>query len=432
MQGHSFLTPAFLLFISAATIITACNGSNNSSGGTSGGSSSASPTPQPVTEKAVIDNYVTIAHSAYSDSLSAAQTLQTAISTFLDQPNEDNLTQAKTAYKALRIPYQQSEVMRWDTDITLNTNTGVSGIESVDAWEGQVNAWPLAEGLIDYTQDDSSNNIIASSNMITKAFLTSQNGLNNDDANVATGIHAIEFLLWGQDLNGVNAGAGVRPASDYSTDSCSNGNCERRAQYLRVVTELLVDDLTAMVAEWSPEAIQTEGTLANNFVNSDKALAYIVGSMKVMADDELASARMGTALETGDPEEEHDCFSDLSHVAIYHNFQGIKNAFYGTYKENSGAGFSDLLRERDQNLYETIDMLMINIESKMSQILETGERTDNTIRFDQIIGLGQGNTEFDNANSASLDLIQLGLELNLAREALSLEELNVNGGGDGD
>ena len=28
------------------------------------------------------------------------------------------------------------------------------------------------------------------------------------EANVATGYHAIEFLLWGQDLNGTGAGAG--------------------------------------------------------------------------------------------------------------------------------------------------------------------------------------------------------------------------------
>ena len=28
------------------------------------------------------------------------------------------------------------------------------------------------------------------------------------EANVATGYHAIEFLLWGQDLNGVEAGRG--------------------------------------------------------------------------------------------------------------------------------------------------------------------------------------------------------------------------------
>ena len=39
------------------------------------------------------------------------------------------------------------------------------------AREGQLNAWPLDENMIDYTTDA--------------------------NANVATGYHAIEFLLWG-------------------------------------------------------------------------------------------------------------------------------------------------------------------------------------------------------------------------------------------
>lgn len=380
-------------------------------------------------------NYVKMAHAMYSDSLSAAQTLQTAITGFLAAPTESNLSVAKAAYKTLRMPYQQSEVLRWDTDITLGSNTGVTGISSVDDWEGQVNAWPLAEGLIDYTSEAGSN-IIAGDDAITAEFLIAQNGLNDNEANVATGIHAIEFLLWGQDLNGTGAGAGARPATDYDLNNCTGGNCDRRATYLTVVTQLLVDDLTDMVAEWSPSAASTDGTLAYNFLNSDNGLAYILGSMKVLADDELAAARMGTALETGDTEEEHDCFSDLSHVAIYHNFQGIKNAFYGKYTSPiggtnvSGDSIGDLLRAASPSAYNEIDMSLIDIESRMAAILALGE--SDTLRFDQIIGLSEGDAEWDNVNAASLALVQLGLEIDLAREALSLNALNTDGGGDGD
>ncbi|MBX2809212.1 MAG: hypothetical protein KTR20_11330 [Cellvibrionaceae bacterium] len=377
-------------------------------------------------------NYVNMAHAVYTDSLASAKHLQSKITQFLNEPTKSNLDKAKSAYKTARIAYQQSEIMRWDTDITLSSNTGESGISSVDGWEGQVNAWPLAEGLIDYTKDSSTNNIIASKAAITTDYLISQNGVDNNEANVATGIHAIEFLLWGQDLNGTSAGAGVRPATDYDLKNCTHNHCDRRATYLRVVTQLLVDDLMAMVAEWTPVASQTPGTLAYNFLHSDKALAYIIGSMKVMSDDELASARMGTALETNDPEEEHDCFSDLSHIAIYNNFQGIKNAFYGYYNTIQGKGIGDLLKQKDPSLYKKIDKLIASIEKKMSRIVAVAERDHNPLRFDQIIGLGAGNAEYDNANAASLELIQLGLEFNLAREALSLKELNVDGGGDGD
>ena len=160
--------------------------------------------------------------------------------------------------------------------------------------------------------------------------------------------------------------------------------------------------------------------------------------MKVMADDELAGARMGSALELGDTEEEHDCFSDLSHIAIYNNFQGIKNAFYGTYSSAngdntvSGASFGTLLKQTDSNTYNTIDAAFTSIETKMAAIQTLGETADPILKFDQIIGLGAGNEHFDNANAASLELVELGIELDLARQALALAELNTGGGGDGD
>ncbi|OUS02440.1 hypothetical protein A9Q81_08640 [Gammaproteobacteria bacterium 42_54_T18] len=415
--------------VAVVSIITACGG----------GGSSSSTAARSVSAADVTSNYVDIAYAMYSDSLSTAESLQTAVTALLATPTEDNLELARAAYKAARVPYQQSEILRWDTDITLGSNTGDAGIESVDEWEGQVNAWPLAEGLIDYVDGGDGNNIISGVETIDSAYLMAQNGVDDNDANVATGVHAIEFLLWGQDLNDTEAGSGERPATDYDTGAgCTNGNCDRRAQYLEVATELLVSDLTNMVAEWSPAAVSTDGTLAYNFVNHDDAIAYIAGSMKVMADDELAGARMGSALELGDTEEEHDCFSDLSHVAIYNNFQGIKNAFYGTYSSAngdstiSGASFGTLLKQTDSNTYSTIDAAFTSIEAKMAAIQTLGETADPILKFDQIIGLGEGNEHYDNANAASLELVELGIELDLARQALALAELNTGGGGDGD
>ena len=75
----------------------------------------------------------------------------------------------------------------------------------------------------------------------------------DNEANVATGYHAIEFLLWGQDLNGTGAGAGKRPATDYDTANCTGGNCDRRAAYLKAATTLLVSDLEEMVANWTAD-----------------------------------------------------------------------------------------------------------------------------------------------------------------------------------
>ncbi|MFH7457071.1 imelysin family protein, partial [Pseudomonas syringae group genomosp. 7] len=47
------------------------------------------------------------------------------------------LKAARDAWVAARVPYMHSEVFRFGNTI-------------IDDWEGQVNAWPLDEGLIDY------------------------------------------------------------------------------------------------------------------------------------------------------------------------------------------------------------------------------------------------------------------------------------------
>jgi gluconolactonase len=73
----------------------------------------------------------------YEDSLTTAKTLQMAIGDLLDAPTDATLAAARTAWIAARVPYQQTEGLRF-------------GNALVDEWEGKVNAWPLDEGLIDY------------------------------------------------------------------------------------------------------------------------------------------------------------------------------------------------------------------------------------------------------------------------------------------
>ena len=387
-----------------------------------------SRTPDEISTDDIAANYVNIAHAAYDDSLNAAKALQVSVNEFITTPSEENLLLAKAAYKALRIPYQQSEIMRFDSMITVGKDLDADGgPASVDEWEGQVNAWPLDENHID--------SLIAGSDDISIDLLLAQNGADDNDANVTTGIHAVEYMLWGSDFNGTNAGAGTRPASDFANDgTCSDSDCARRTDYLQAAMDLLVTDLVDMSAEWNPSATNTEGTLANNFINSPFAVDYMVGSMIAMATDELASARMSSGLSLGDPEEEHDCFSDLSHLAIYHNFQGVKNAFYGTYQsanyDISGSSIATLVNNKNAATFDVIDAALISIESKMNQILMAGERLESPVKFDQIIGQASNGVERIIAEEAVNELIALDAEFELMAELLSLENIDTEFDGD--
>lgn len=398
------------------------------------------PATVAVSESAIKVNYVQMAYAAYEDSLNSALFLQQSIKQLLDEPSNERLLAAQHAYKLARIPYQQVEIMRWDTDITINAGLEKDGgPASVDQWEGQVNAWPLDEQAIDFVKGDASAGIIniKSGPVITLGYLVSQNGIGGE-ANVTTGFHAIEFLLWGQDLNGTNAGAGDRNVNDFKRDAsgqCSAHNCDRRRDYLQVVTELLVTDLQQMTHEWSPTAVKHKGSLAYNFLASKEGLRYMLFAMKSMATDELASARMYEGLDGLDPEQEHDCFSDLSHVAIYYNFQGIRNAFYGGYETTagkyvSGASIGDYIEQQSPTIFKQFDDGFNEIEKNMRIVFAAGEQSNNPIRFDQIIGQPNNAIERSAAIKAVFQLIDLQLAFDNVEKLLSLQSLIISGDGD--
>ncbi|MFT6202307.1 MAG: putative iron-regulated protein [Candidatus Endobugula sp.] len=359
---------------------------------------SFSGTPASI-EKDVLNHYSDIALAMYSDSLSSAQALQSSLAALTEKPNKQTLATARTAWVAARVPYQQTEVYRFGNAI-------------VDDWEGRVNAWPLDEGLIDYVaasyggeSDDNplyTANVIANTSLvlsgnkidtsnITKDLL--QNTLHEIDsveANVATGYHAIEFLLWGQDLNGTGPGAGNRPASDFNTNNCSWGNCDRRAQYLLTAGELLIDDLAWMVNQWKTNGEARQSLLQDE----DAGIRSMLVGMGSLSYGELAGERIKLGVLLHDPEEEHDCFSDNTHHSHYYDILGIQNVYLGQYKTLSGKtitgpSLSSLVATNnpaaDLALKQTISRSL-----DAAQIVVDSAEIDN-VAYDQL--LAQGNTE---------------------------------------
>ncbi|MEL6642733.1 MAG: imelysin family protein [Pseudomonadota bacterium] len=310
---------------------------------------------------AVLDNYSDIAQAKYEDSLMTAKVLQAAVDTLIATPSAEALEAAKAAWIASRPAYQQSEVYRFGNAI-------------VDDWEGKVNAWPLDEGLIDYVDasyggatDENEYavlNVVANPSFtlsgtdidaaqITPALLEgSLHEADGVEANVATGYHAVEFLLWGQDLNGFGPGAGNRPWTDYAMgEACTNGNCDRRGQYLKAATDLLVSDLEWMAAQWA------EGGEARAAVMADEnaGITAILTGMGSLSYGEQAGERMKLGVLLNDPEEEHDCFADNTHNSHFYDALGIRNVYLGSYTRAdgsvvSGPSLSSLVAEMDPAL----------------------------------------------------------------------------------
>jgi len=354
-----------------------------------------------ITKQDVANHYADLALTNFSEALSTAETLDSAINTFLSNPSKITQNQAKQAWLDARVAYQQSEVFRFGNVV-------------VDDWEGQLNAWPLDEGLIDYVDnsnyefelgnDGSSANIVASKSIsigsdsfdastINPELLVSLNEVGGSGANVATGYHAIEFLLWGQDLNGTNPGAGERSYTDYLSGSkCTNNNCDRRREYLNAASELLVTDLLFMVDQWMPAKSNYRAELLSS--NADSVLRKMLFGMGSLSLGELAGERMKVALEANSTEDEHDCFSDNTHNSHYYNAQGVKNILFGSYENlkgelTIGASILDLVKQKNSKLADDAQTSFARTTSALQALIDSAEK-DN-IHFDQLIA--QGNEE---------------------------------------
>ena len=342
---------------------------------------------QAPSEADVLTHYADLALAGYEDSLTTAKALDVAIDALIADPSEATLDAAKEAWKAARTPYQQTEAFRFGNPI-------------VDDWEGRVNAWPLDEGLIDYvdasygTESDSNGlyvaNVIANPKImidgteldasdITPALL--QDNLQEAagvESNVATGYHAIEFLLWGQDLNGTGPGAGARPYTDYSTAE----HADRRAAYLKSASSLLVSDLEEMVANWTADG-------AARAALPELGISAILTGMGSLSFGEVAGERMKLGLLLHDPEEEHDCFSDNTYYSHLNDAVGVQNVYLGTYERIDGTvlegpSLSQLVAAKDPAVDTELQGLLDDTITKMHLMVhnEAGEA------YDQMIGEG--------------------------------------------
>ncbi|AZO41149.1 peptidase [Mesorhizobium sp. M7D.F.Ca.US.005.01.1.1] len=361
--------------------------------------------------KAVIKTYSDIALAKYEDSLTTAQALDKAVDALLATPSVETLNAAREAWKASRVPYQQTEVYRFGNKI-------------VDDWEGEVNSWPLDEGLIDYvaksygTESDANSlytaNVIANKEIEINGKKVDASKLSPEflsgtlqqaggiEANVATGYHAIEFLLWGQDLHGTGPGAGERPYTDYDLKSCTGGNCDRRAQYLKSATDLLVSDLQKMVNDW-----KEDGAARQSLVDGEPntAISTIFTGMGSLSYGELAGERMKLGLLLHDPEEEHDCFSDNTYNSHLYDAIGIRAAYHASYTRLdgtvvSGPSVADMVKAADpainKELSDKLDVTVAKMEAIKARAL-AGEAYDQQI--------AEGNTQGNATVQAAIDAL---------------------------
>lgn len=382
----------------------------------------------------VLSTYADIALAGYSDSLMTALALQDAVTALVATPSVETLDAARTAWIAARVPYQQTEVFRFGNPI-------------VDDWEGKVNAWPLDEGLMDYVDASyggpTDENEFAALNVIANPTFSIAgmdvdatditpeligdvlNEADGIETNVARGYHAIEFLLWGQDLNGTDAGAGDRPYTDFvEGDGCTGGNCDRRVDYLTAATDLLITDLEFIIDQWDENGAARTDLLAD----PDAGIVAMITGMGSLSYGEQAGQRMRLGLMLNDPEEEHDCFSDNTHNSHYYDGKGVQNVYLGQYERIDGTvvegpGLTALVAAVDPALD---DEVRGKLDTTMVALTAIVAAAENGMAYDQM--LDRRNAEGEALIMAGVDgLIDQTRSFEKIVGALSLHDVAFEG-----
>ncbi len=341
------------------------------------------------TKSSFVKTYANIAAKNYDDSYTTALTMKKSIEAFLAAPSAALLEDAKKTWLAARDYYGQTEAYR--------EANGPIDNEDLLGTEGQINAWPLDEGYIDYVVTSQGTTIqkglIADETFtLTEANIIAKNELGGD-ANISTGWHAIEFLLWGQDLNYQPENSDVvdfsvsgnRPYTDYTTEQFA----QRRGTYLQIVTDLLINDLKDLKETW-----QTGGSYRTTFeqLEEKEALTNILNGIGFIANGEIAIERLDPAIDEGQ-ENEHSCFSDNTNKDMWANVHGINNIIVGTYTAKNGdvitgTSLIDIVKAANKEVATNLETKAQTTLSKLNALLALDKNFDQIINEESITNIG--------------------------------------------
>jgi putative iron-regulated protein len=299
--------------------------------------------------------YVRGVHASYTAATEEARALADAVDSLLADPTEATLAAARRAWVAARPAYLVTEAFRFYDG-------------PIEALEGEINSWPINEAFIDYVEGDAGAGLVNNPDKTVTIATLILNNQTSDESDVTLGWHAVEFLLWGQDLSA--AGPGDRPVSDYVA---GQGNNDRRREYLQLATNRLVANIGRLATAWGPEFDDNYAALFLA-LPAREAIGRILNGVAVLTGFEFMSERLTVGLDSGDQEDEHSCFSDTTHQDFVHDLKGVANVWTGAYPGAAGPGMRALAMKVDAALATEVDGLLTDATAKVAILGDPWDR----------------------------------------------------------
>lgn len=240
--------------------------------------------------------------------------LNNACVTFGANVNNDNLSQARIAWKEVRSVWEKSEAFLFGPVSTNNIDP------STDTWP------------VDYNSLDS---LLNSGVSFTPGLMASL-------GDELKGYHPLEYLLWGSDGN--------KDASSFTA---------REIEYMKALASDLLEKSISLRQSWDPVL---SGNYFNQVINpgkngsvypSHKAIfEEIVVAMGSIC-DEVANGKINEPFINADPTLEESPFSQNSLLDFKNNMIGVSNVYYGKFT-NDGFGIHSFLERHNLTLHGKI------------------------------------------------------------------------------
>jgi putative iron-regulated protein len=341
-----------------------------------------------------VATYAAVVHDRYAAAHAAVVEMQDAIARLLANPSPETLAGARAAWTAARVAYAETEPFLFYAGPIDGENGPIA----------RINAWPVNESFLDYVASNPTSGIVNDpSTPMNRATIVRLDQA-ADPENVTTGWHAIEFLLWGEDRNA--AGPGARPHTDYIA---GQGNNDRRREYLRIVTQLLVLDLSTVVAAWAPDMNNYRATILA--MDQRNAIGRAFNGMAVLAGYEMGLRRIGASLRRAGEEHEPSRFSDTTTADHIGNIRGIRNVYFGRAGSVSGRGFDALVASIDPALNTRVVAALDRAEEAVAAL---------DVPYDRILASPPGSPARAEAEAAVVVLKDLAEALRAAGNRLGV------------
>jgi putative iron-regulated protein len=379
------MRPHYMLIDTAGGEGAEGGGESGSVGGTTYALDSTDPNAFKYDATAQIDAYIALVHESYELSYKDAKVLVAAVNTMFAKPSEVSLAAARKAWISARPAYLHTEAFRFYNG-------------PIDAVEAEINAWPVNEAVIDYVEGNLKAGLVNDRKL--KLSIGNLEAINKKkyDTDVTIGWHAVEFLLWGQDLSAT--GAGNRPYTDYIAGKNNN---DRRRKYLKMATSQLAEEIEHVGDQWD---VKRKSSFASKFkaLPQREAVGRMINGMAVLAGHELKVEGLEAALASGSARQEQSQFSDTSKQDFLNSLQGIKRVWTET-------KLGSLMTLRNAGLADKITALIADAETKLAAVGQP---------WDQVLAAPPGSAERKSAEDATTSLRNLADGLKAAGNALGV------------